>query len=134
MPLTLFCLVSSFFLLSGFKSDRKEKAPVASVATADVRESDNKSREAAIEAASNKIYDSLHLNQIGLSRAALNYAYRGFQHMADQGMLENTSILTVCDFSQPSDKKRMYIIDVENYRVLVNTYVAHGKNSGLQYA
>ena len=28
----------------------------------------------------------------------------------------------------------MYIIDVKNYKVLFNTYVAHGKNTGLQYA
>jgi hypothetical protein len=28
----------------------------------------------------------------------------------------------------------MYIIDVKNFRVLMNTYVAHGKNSGLTYA
>ena len=28
----------------------------------------------------------------------------------------------------------MYIIDVKNFKVLLNTYVAHGKNSGLEYA
>jgi hypothetical protein len=28
----------------------------------------------------------------------------------------------------------MYIVDVKHFRVLLNTYVAHGKNSGLEYA
>jgi hypothetical protein len=49
-------------------------------------------------------------------------------------MLNNTNVLTVCDFSQPSTEKRMYIVDVKNMKVLLNTYVAHGKNSGLEYA
>jgi hypothetical protein len=36
--------------------------------------------------------------------------------------------------SQPSTQKRMYIVDVKNLRVLLNTYVAHGRNSGLEFA
>lgn len=61
-------------------------------------------------------------------------AYKGQQHLSDRGTLNNEDVLAICDFSQPSDKKRLYIIDAKNYRVLLNTYVAHGKNSGLNYA
>ena len=31
-------------------------------------------------------------------------------------------------------KKRLYIIDVESKKLLYNTYVAHGRNSGSEYA
>jgi hypothetical protein len=62
------------------------------------------------------------------------YAYKGYAKLENKGKLGNEEILTVVDFSQPSDKKRMYIIDVRNFRVLMNTYVAHGKNSGLDVA
>ena len=62
------------------------------------------------------------------------YAYRGQQKLARKGVLDNTDILTVCDFTRPSNSKRMYIIDVRNFKLLVNTYVAHGKNSGKKYA
>lgn len=86
------------------------------------------------EFASNKLFDSLQLNTLGLSREAMLYAFKGHQKLAQKGMLNNANILTVCDFSQPSSNKRMYIIDVTNYKVLVHTYVAHGKNSGLGYA
>ena len=80
------------------------------------------------------LYDSLNLRQKGLSLKALEYAYKGYQNLKRKGAIARSGILTICDFSQPSSKKRMYIIDVENFKMLVNTYVAHGKNSGLQYA
>ena len=80
------------------------------------------------------LYDSLHLNKTGLKKDALLYAYKGQQQLAKKGILDNNHILTVCDFSQPSSAKRMYIIDVKNFKVLLNTYVAHGKNSGVKYA
>lgn len=32
------------------------------------------------------------------------------------------------------EKKRLYIIDIENQRLVTNTYVAHGKNSGGEFA
>jgi hypothetical protein len=86
------------------------------------------------KSASAALYDSLHLDELGLSQEALQYAYKGYEYLLGKGALSNSDIITVVDFSQSSFKKRMYIIDVKNYKVLVNTYVAHGKNTGLQYA
>ena len=94
----------------------------------------NASTSNSIESAATILYDSLHLNNLGMNKQALLQAYRGQQKLAEQGLVNNDNILTVCDFSQSSDKKRMYIIDVANYKVLVNTYVAHGKNSGINTA
>ena len=86
------------------------------------------------EAVSNQIYDSLELDELGLSRDVMTMAYKGQQQLAEQGLLENEDIVAVADFSQSSSKKRLYIIDTKNYRILYNTYVAHGKNTGLSYA
>jgi hypothetical protein len=33
-----------------------------------------------------------------------------------------------------SNKKRLFILDLKNYKILFNTYVAHGKNSGTEFA
>ncbi len=33
-----------------------------------------------------------------------------------------------------SVKKRLFVIDIKNYKILYNTYVAHGRNSGTEYA
>jgi len=84
--------------------------------------------------ASRLLYDSLKLNQFGLSLETLEYAYKGYEHLENKGRLKNPNVLTICDFSKSSVEKRMYIIDVANYKMLLNTYVAHGKNSGGEYA
>jgi hypothetical protein len=88
----------------------------------------------AVEEAGNRLYDSLKLSKFGLTRAALIYAYQGRERLKKKGVLENFDILTVCDFTLPSSRKRMFIIDVKEFKLLMHTYVAHGKNSGLSYA
>jgi len=91
-------------------------------------------KASSVEVASNFLYDSLKLSSLGLSREVMNMAYKGQQVLADRGVLNNENIMAICDFSQSSKAKRLYIIDTKNYRMLMNTYVAHGKNSGLDYA
>lgn len=80
------------------------------------------------------LYDSLKLHELGLSERAFEYAYKGYERLENKGRLKNSNILTICDFTKSSSEKRMYVIDVSNCKILVNTYVAHGKNSGAEYA
>jgi hypothetical protein len=42
----------------------------------------------------------------------------------------NKNLLSIIDYSKPSTEKRLFIIDVENHKLLYNTLVAHGKKSG----
>jgi hypothetical protein len=79
------------------------------------------------------VYDSLKLHTLGLSKQAYEYAIKGLQYLRSAGTL-NTNILTIADFSQPSTKKRLYVIDVKNYKLLFNTYVAHGMQTGREMA
>jgi len=81
-----------------------------------------------------RIYDSLQLEDYGLSLHAFEYAYKGYHYLAGKGWLNNPGIITICDFSQSSAKKRLYVIDLNRYEILMTTYVAHGKNSGGEYA
>jgi hypothetical protein len=80
------------------------------------------------------IYNNSHLAQYGLSEEAFNYAYKGYKELEAENKLPNTQFLTICDFSQSSSKKRLYIIDMNSSEVITNTYVAHGKNSGGEFA
>jgi len=80
------------------------------------------------------VYDELHLADIGLSEKAFDYAYKGHQYLVKKQKLVNTDILAICDFSQSSNKKRFYILDLCNNKVLLTSYVAHGRGSGAEYA
>ena len=48
--------------------------------------------------------------------------------------MQNQRILSIIDFTKPSSQKRLYILDVTNFKLLFNTYVAHGQNTGQEYA
>lgn len=80
------------------------------------------------------IYDSLDLDKAGLNRDAFDIAWKGYNNLLEKGELENKDVLSIIDFTQPSNRKRLYIIDVARCKLLIQTFVAHGKNSGLQYA
>jgi hypothetical protein len=83
---------------------------------------------------SDYIYDAMGLEKEGLSQTAFEYAWRGYHHLLQKGSIRKRSVLSVIDFSQSSSEKRMYVIDVRHRRLLYRTYVAHGQNSGAEYA
>jgi hypothetical protein len=91
-------------------------------------------REIAIAKESALLYDSLKLEDLGLNEKAFQYAWKGFVALREAGKLKNTDILSIADFSQSSCKKRLYIIDLSTMTVYKNTYVAHGRGSGSEYA
>lgn len=80
------------------------------------------------------LYTSMGLEQSGLDEKAFEYAWRGYHHLLKKGLIRKKSVLSICDFSQPSSSKRLYVIDVRHKRLLYRTYVAHGQNSGSEYA
>lgn len=79
-------------------------------------------------------YDSMGLDKMGLSEKAFNYALKGFNYLVQHGKLTKENIISIVDFTLPSSRKRLFVIDLDDYRVLYNTYVAHGVNSGREYA
>ena len=79
------------------------------------------------------IFDSLKLEEKGLSKNTLQLAVKGYLHLQEEGML-NSSLLSIVDMSQSSREKRFYLIDLKNTKLLENTYVAHGRNSGQDMA
>lgn len=80
------------------------------------------------------IYNSLDANSFALPQVeCFKRAMTGFYALKQKGLIEK-DILTVIDFSLSSTKKRMWIIDLVSNKILFNTVVSHGRNSGLEYA
>jgi hypothetical protein len=75
------------------------------------------------------VYDSLHLNQYGLSKKVFTMALKGMAKLVKNRHIKD-NLLAIVDFSQPSTNKRMYVIDLNNYLLLYNTWVAHGMKTG----
>lgn len=80
------------------------------------------------------LFDSLDLDQLGLQQEAFEYAYKGYHYLLEKGLIAKKGLLTICDFSQSSTHKRLYLVDMNTNEVLINTYVAHGKKSGGEFA
>jgi L,D-transpeptidase catalytic domain len=64
-----------------------------------------------------------------LNKKVLKLALTAYKRAAAKGAVKK-QVLTVIDFSLPSNKQRMWVFDLNNERVLYHTYVAHGRNSG----
>ncbi|WP_266367068.1 murein L,D-transpeptidase catalytic domain family protein [Tellurirhabdus rosea] len=71
------------------------------------------------------VYEELRLDEYGLRRDVFEYALKGLQKMPSI-----RPVISIADLSQPSSNKRLYIIDLAKRKLLFNTYVAHGRNSG----
>lgn len=80
------------------------------------------------------LYTRLGLPGIGLSEEVFRLALRGHDRLREEGRLVNPDILTIADLSQSSCSKRLYVIDLRKTLVLFNTYVAHGRNTGEEFA
>ncbi len=44
--------------------------------------------------------------------------------------MDNKQLLTIVDYTKPSTQRRLWVVDLKRARVLFNTWVTHGKNSG----
>jgi hypothetical protein len=69
-----------------------------------------------------------------LSKEAFDLALKGYDHLLHKRLVHNKNIITVIDFSKPSSQKRLFVIDLKKDKILFQSLVAHGRNSGLEYA
>lgn len=78
---------------------------------------------------SQTLYHAMELEEL--------FDYKVFE-MAMMGLenvdTENKDILTIIDFTKPSTEERFFVLDIRNREVLHVSHVAHGRNSGWNYA
>lgn len=80
------------------------------------------------------IYNNLKTNQFSLPKLeSFAEALRGFYKLKQKGTISK-NILTLIDFSMSSNSKRLWVIDLDTNTILYNSLVAHGRNTGDEYA
>jgi len=70
----------------------------------------------------------------GLSPKVLARALDAVDAARDRGISGRDGLLTVIDYSLPSTKPRLWVLDLANGKVLFRELVAHGRGSGDNYA
>jgi hypothetical protein len=83
-----------------------------------------------------ELYTQINFENINrLNQEVFYKAFLGFENLKKAGKLdENSHLLTVCDFSLSANQKRLWVIDLTEKKVVFNSLVAHGKNTGEEFA
>ncbi|WP_407404593.1 murein L,D-transpeptidase catalytic domain family protein [Chryseobacterium sp.] len=129
----IYLVSTSFYTSSDSKNLSKENKTVSRVETVIKEKSISLENEVS---STEKLYNSIPFasDQI-LNFSIFAKALLGFENLKKAGKLsEDAHILTVCDFSLSSNKKRMWVFDLKDKKVLFNSLVAHGKNTGDEFA
>ena len=78
---------------------------------------------------------SIQLSEkLNINTKAFMLAIKGYEKLKQLGKITNQRYLTIADMSQASSAPRLYIVDMKKQALLMQTFVAHGRNSGLLFA
>ncbi len=75
------------------------------------------------------LYQELGLEGV-IAEEIFRTAYNGYHQITNR----KRDILTLIDFTKPSNEKRLYVIDMNQRKLLYESLVAHGRGSGDLYA
>ena len=78
---------------------------------------------------SDVMYTSMQLDGV-VSRRAFRQAVQGYEKI--EGRQRN--VLTLIDFTRPSTEPRLFVFDMNEHKLIYSSLVAHGRNSGGNYA
>lgn len=95
-------------------------------------------KENSIESA--KLFDNYVLDFFNLLETkeldveVFSQALKGYYKLKGESKLENSSILTVVDFTKSSTVPRLFVIDVDAKKIIHKSLVSHGRGSGDEFA
>lgn len=79
-----------------------------------------------------QIEEMLRDSQTHLSEPVINKVLNALK-CALENQVEHNNILTIIDYSLPSNEKRLWVFDLAENQMLFHTYVSHGIKSGSLY-
>ena len=120
-------LILSIAIISiSWKADTKEKTKKVTTKTAKVFSAKEHFAQYIED-----IYNNAGLSETGLDLAVFQKAVTGYFNLkAANKVPQYSSIITIVDLAKSSCTKRMWIVDLINKDLLLNTWVAHGNGSG----
>ena len=74
------------------------------------------------------------IGDANLDYDAFRIGLRGYMRLRNEGRLKKAALLTIIDYSKSSNSERFFLFDVDKQVMLHKSLVAHGKNSGQEYA
>lgn len=81
-----------------------------------------------------EIYNNLDSANFSLPNLeSFKEALVGFNKLKEQGKVSK-NIITLIDFSLSANTKRLWVIDLDTRTILLHSLVAHGRNTGQEYA
>lgn len=120
--------LASFFLFSSFTSNEKL------VSKFTPKESHASVVKSNFDVNAEIVYHKLQCNQFAMPKQeSFTEALRGFYLLKEKGLIKK-DILTLVDFSLSSNTKRLWVIDLLKNVVLFQSLVAHGRNTGEEFA
>jgi hypothetical protein len=123
-PLFAFLLLS-FGKDSKSTPDLKKNATVKAIA---------KVEKVTVDSKIESVYNSLNSNNFKMPELkTFSEALKGFYLLKEKGVIKK-NILTLIDFSLSSNSKRLWVIDLTTNTILFNSLVAHGRNTGEEFA
>ncbi|MES2238758.1 MAG: murein L,D-transpeptidase catalytic domain family protein [Bacteroidota bacterium] len=87
-----------------------------------------------VEPSVEEIYNNLHSANYSLPNIeSFKEALIGFYKLKSKGIVSK-NIITLIDFSLSANTKRLWVIDLDSNTILYHSLVAHGRNTGEEYA
>ena len=118
-------MVSAFFLMS-FSPKQNTSTDAKLLAS---------TSENSFSAKAASVYHQLHSNTISAlpKLESFTKALQGFYALQSEGKISK-NVLTIVDFSLSSNTKRLWVIDLSSNTILFHSLVAHGRNTGEEFA
>lgn len=118
------------FLFLSFATDSKNTYENKIVTSKSIAKVEKLTLDAKIES----VYSTLNSNNFKLPELrTFSEALKGFYLLREKGVIQK-DILTLIDFSMSSNTKRLWVIDLATNTVLFQSLVAHGRNTGEEFA
>lgn len=91
--------------------------------------------KSAFEMKAISVYKNLHSSTVSdmPKLESFTKALQGFYALKEKGLVQK-DLLTLIDFSLSSNTKRLWVIDLATNTVLLHSLVAHGRNTGEEFA